>query len=197
VHAIAAMSRNRVIGDGNVIPWRIADELKWFRRTTYGRVVIMGRRTFESLPKPLDGRINVVLTRDPVRLRAEAAPGSAFAGALVGAAAHRPPDLSQLTDGKGAPTEVRLAESLESLERAGLTRDAWLCGGAQLYRQYLGRCSELLLSVVDREVQGDTLFPPFEHLFDLAGVVAGFPEFEVLRYVRNGVVEAAAARDAT
>jgi dihydrofolate reductase len=187
--AIAAMSRNRIIGNGNAIPWRIPEEFKWFRRMTLGRVVIMGRRTFESLPKPLDGRVNVVLTRHPARLRADPKLKDWFADALVGSAAHAAPDIAQLSLPKLPRTEVRLARGIESLARAGVTRDAWLCGGAQMYSQFLGRCSELYLSVIEREVEGDARFPPFEHLFELAGVVSATSDFRVLRYVRNQVTE--------
>src|SRR5690242_17876776 len=94
--AIAAMSRNRVIGNGNSIPWRIADELKWFRRMTLGCVVIMGRRTFESLAKPLDGRVNVVLTRHPRRLLNDERLRDRFGKAVVRSSAYRSGDVTQL-----------------------------------------------------------------------------------------------------
>lgn len=197
MYAIAAMSRNRVVGNGNTIPWRIPDEFKWFRRMTLGHVVIMGRRTFESLPRPLDGRVNVVLTRHPSRLLADEAITERCTRALVGPAAHRIHGIAQLDLPRIPRTEVHLARGIDSLARAGLTERAWLCGGVQVYRQFLHRCSELYLSVIDREVEGDALFPPFEHLFDLAGVVAEYPEFRVLRYTRNGasdVPEASPAR---
>ena len=61
--AIAAMSLNRVIGVGNKIPWHLPEDFKWFKKMTAGNVVIMGRKTFESLGKPLPKRINIVLTR--------------------------------------------------------------------------------------------------------------------------------------
>jgi dihydrofolate reductase len=182
--AIAAMSKNRVIGNRGAIPWRIPDEFKWFRRKTLGSFLIMGRRTFESLPKPLDGRITIVLTRHPEKLRRDEETNGRFAEALTGAAAHRVADILP------GHSEVRLARSLESLQRAGIAERAWLCGGVQLYEQFLSQCSELFLSVIDREVEGDAFFPPFEHLFDLAGVEAEFPEFRVLRYVRNENLDA-------
>src|SRR6185436_13535118 len=69
--AIAAMSENRVIGSGNKIPWHIPEEFKWFKKMTTGNAVVMGRKTFESLGKPLANRINIVLTRHPGRLRKE------------------------------------------------------------------------------------------------------------------------------
>jgi dihydrofolate reductase len=155
MRAIAAMSRNRVVGNGGAIPWHIPEEFRWFRRTTMGGAVVMGRRTFESLPKLLDGRMHVVLTREPGRVT----PG---------------PD-------------VQVASSIESALSAAAGRPVWLCGGVQVYEQFLPRCAELYLSVVDRDVEGDAFFPRFEHLFDLAGVLAQSAEFRVLRYVRNGV----------
>jgi dihydrofolate reductase len=178
VRAIAAMSRNRVIGRGDAIPWRISDELKWFRRTTLGHAVVMGRRTFETLPRPLDGRVNVVLTRDPERLRAS---GPRYAQALVGAAAARPPEVVL----QPGVLEVRLVSGLEPLARSGLAAGAWLAGGAQVYARFLPECSELLLSVVGRDVDGDVSFPAFEHLFEPAGVIAEFAEFHVQRWVRR------------
>jgi dihydrofolate reductase len=60
--AIAAMARNRVIGAGGKIPWHLPEDFRWFKRATLGGVVVMGRRTFESLGKPLPGRRNVVIS---------------------------------------------------------------------------------------------------------------------------------------
>jgi dihydrofolate reductase len=61
--AIAAMSLNRVIGRGNAIPWHLPEDFKWFKRMTTGHVIIMGRKTFQSIGKPLPNRTTVVLTR--------------------------------------------------------------------------------------------------------------------------------------
>ena len=63
--AIAAMSLNRVIGAGNRIPWHLPEDFKWFKRMTTGQVIVMGRKTFESIGKPLPNRTTVVLTRSP------------------------------------------------------------------------------------------------------------------------------------
>ena len=63
--AIAAMARNRVIGREGAIPWRISDELRWFKRATTGHTVLMGRKTFQSLGRPLPNRRNLVVTRGP------------------------------------------------------------------------------------------------------------------------------------
>ena len=61
--AIAAMSENRVIGAGNKIPWHLPEDFKWFKKMTTGNVVVMGRKTFESIGKPLPGRDTIVLSR--------------------------------------------------------------------------------------------------------------------------------------
>src|SRR6185295_14650602 len=66
--AIAAMSLNRVIGAGNKIPWYLPEDFKWFKQATMGNVVVMGRKTFESLGKPLPNRKNLILTRHPQSL---------------------------------------------------------------------------------------------------------------------------------
>ena len=61
--AIAAMAENRVIGRGNAIPWHLPEDFKWFKRTTMGHILVMGRKTYESIGRPLPGRETVVLSR--------------------------------------------------------------------------------------------------------------------------------------
>ncbi len=144
--AIAAMSLNRVIGRDNSIPWRLAEDFRWFKRATMGQSVVMGRKTFESLGKPLSGRKNCVLTRS--------------SRDSVQCAMPLPPD-----------TELIVARELSELDEKGLLAESWLAGGASLYEQFLPRCSDLYLSVVNRKVEGDAFFPEFEHLFG--------PDYEV------------------
>lgn len=62
-HAIAAMAENRVIGNAGAIPWHLADDFKWFKKTTMGHTLLMGRKTFESIGRPLPGRQTVILSR--------------------------------------------------------------------------------------------------------------------------------------
>jgi dihydrofolate reductase len=64
ISLIAAMDRNRVIGRDNQIPWRLPAEMKWFKSATIGKPVVMGRKTYESIGRPLAGRHNIVLTRN-------------------------------------------------------------------------------------------------------------------------------------
>jgi dihydrofolate reductase len=61
--AIAAMSENRVIGRGNQIPWHLPEDFQWFKRTTMGGILVMGRKTFESIGRPLPGRLTIVVSR--------------------------------------------------------------------------------------------------------------------------------------
>ena len=152
--AIAAMSLNRVIGAGNRIPWHLPEDFKWFKKMTTGQVVVMGRKTFESIGKPLPDRTTVVLTRSAVPI-----PGVRMLS-----------DLSRLD-----PADAGLAG-----------REIFICGGAQVYRQALPLCSDLYLTLVQRVVEGDTLFPPFEDQFELVEEVLDRPEFKILHYRMRG-----------
>lgn len=146
--AIGAMALNRVIGSGGRIPWHFREDFRWFKRVTWGNVVVMGRKTYESLGRPLPGRLNVVITRGPT---------------LPGVLTVRDPDV---------------------LEPRAFADDLFVIGGAEVYRLLLPRCAELFLTVVKREVDGDTFFPEFEADFALAGVLLEQPEFEVRHYRR-------------
>ncbi len=150
--AIAAMALNRVIGAGNKLPWHIPDELKWFKQMTTGQVVVMGRKTFESiierLGKPLPSRETIIVSR------------SGFAH-------------------PGARTVRRLDEI--RLDPADLRRH-FIAGGAELFAAALPLCSDLYLTVIPHEVPGDAFFPFFEQDFTLAATLRETPEFKVLHY---------------
>ena len=148
------MSLNRVIGAGSRIPWHLPEDFKWFKKMTTGQVIVMGRKTFESIGKPLPNRITIVLTRSPQPI----------------AGVRTLSDLSRLD-----PTDADLAG-----------REIFICGGAQLYQQALPLCSDLYLTLVQRVVEGDTLFPPFEDQFELVEEVLDRPEFKILHYGKRG-----------
>ena len=148
------MSLNRVIGAENRIPWHLPEDFKWFKKMTTGQVIVMGRKTFESIGKPLPNRMTIVLTHSP-----EPIPG------------------------------VRTITDLGQIDRADASlagREIYICGGAQLYQQALPLCSDLYLTLVQRVVEGDTFFPPFEDQFELAGQVLDCLEFKILHYRRRG-----------
>jgi dihydrofolate reductase len=181
--AIAAMAENRVIGVGAKLPWHLPEDFKWFKRCTLGKVIVLGRKTFEGLGKPLPGRTNLVLTHHPEKLR-EAHP-ALFGAARTSSAmmtTHRP---GQLELPGLAPTDLCLVTGLEVVEKRRDPREVFICGGASVYEQALPRCSELLLTRVKRTVAGDAFFPPFEHLFEFAEVIRETPEFTIERWVRN------------
>jgi dihydrofolate reductase len=148
--AIAAMSLNRVIGAGNKIPWHLPEDFKWFKQITTGHIIVMGRKTFESIGKPLPNRTTIVLSRSaPSRQGVTVFPNL--------------PDLLSA-----------------SSQFAG--REIFICGGAQIYKEALPYCSDLYLTLVKREVQGDVLFPSFENEFLLAAEIKDTPDFKILHY---------------
>jgi dihydrofolate reductase len=145
--AIAAMSLNRVIGAGNKIPWHLPEDFKWFKQTTTGHVIVMGRKTFESIGKPLPNRETIVLSRSQFQF-----PG------------------------------VKTIRSLEELQSLAGDRQIFICGGAEIYARALPLCSDLYLTLVKREVEGDAFFPPFEDKFELVEEIRATPEFKILHY---------------
>lgn len=180
------MSLNRVIGAGNTIPWHLPEDFKWFKRMTSGNVVVMGRKTFESLGKPLPNRLNVVLTRHPIQLRRRH-PGL-FGESILGIRARRlrkPYQFHLAKVGRGSRTELRLETDLLKLDPAQFATDVFVCGGAQVYEQALPLCSDLYLTLVKRECAGDAFFPKFEDRFELAEEIRDTPEFKILHYTRR------------
>ena len=148
--AIAAMSLNRVIGVGNKIPWHLPEDFKWFKKLTTGNVVVMGRKTFESIGRALPDRTTIVITRS-----AQSFPGVT--------------NISNLNQ-----IDLAAPEFAE--------REIFICGGAQIYEQTLPFCSDLYLTLVNREIEGDTFFPKFEDRFDLAATLTENPDFKILHY---------------
>jgi dihydrofolate reductase len=132
ISAVAAVGDNGVIGRGGRLPWRYPEDLWRFKKLTSGHAVIMGRRTFESLPRPLPDRPNLVLTRDPnLRL---------------------PEGVLQFTS---------LEAALQACRESG-EREVFIIGGAQIYAQALPLCDRLYLTQVHQNFEGDTHFPPWD-----------------------------------
>lgn len=130
---IAARDRKGVIGRDGQLPWRLADDLAFFKQATLNCPVLMGRKTWESLPRrPLPARTNIVLSRDWTYAAPGARVYSAFATALNAALA--------------------IAARSES-------HWAFVIGGASLYETALPRADRLLLTEVDADIKGDTYFP--------------------------------------
>ena len=129
---IAAFANNRVIGRDNQMPWHLPADLKHFKATTLGKPIIMGRRTWDSLGRPLPGRLNLVISRQP-ELRLE--------GAEV-----------------FASLEAALLRA-DGWAREHGSEELMVIGGAQLYEQALPQASRLYLTRIDLDPEGDAWFP--------------------------------------
>ena len=132
---ICAMSDNRVIGKGNSLPWHLPEDLKYFKRTTMGNSIIMGRKTWESIGRILPGRKNIVITRNP-KLQVE---GIEMANSLLEA--------------------IKLAGKAAIIDRS---EEAFVIGGAEIYKEALPIAHRFYLTRVHAEVEGDTFFSEFD-----------------------------------
>lgn len=135
VSLIVAVAENGVIGAGGKLPWRLSADLKTFRRLTMGKPLIMGRRTFQSLRGPLDGRDNIVLTQDP-----------AF-------------------EPEGATPVASLAEALTLARTLGAVRGAdeiMVIGGADVFRAALPLADRIYWTEVHASPEGDVAFPEID-----------------------------------
>lgn len=134
VTIVAAVARNGCIGKGGALPWRIPEDLRRYRAVTMGKVVVMGRKTWESIPqkyRPLPGRTNVVVTRD---------------------AAYT------------LPAGVERRASLEEALAAHPGEEVVINGGGEIYARAMARADALDITHVDRDVDGDTFFPTIDPL---------------------------------
>jgi dihydrofolate reductase len=127
ISLIAAMAKNRVIGRQGEIPWKIPGEQKLFKKITLRHAVIMGRKTYESIGRPLPGRTNIIVTRQ----KQYQAQGCTVVHDLSSALNHCPEDEDE----------------------------AFICGGGQLYHEALPIADHIYLTVIPRDIPGDTYFP--------------------------------------
>ena len=132
---VVAMARGGAIGRGNALPWRLPEDLRHFRALTTGHAVVMGRRTWDSIGRPLPGRTSIVVTRDG----AWAAEGALRAGGL--------------------------GEALLLARAAHPGRPPMVIGGAQVYALAIGLASRLHVTRIELDVPGaDAFFPPIDPL---------------------------------
>ena len=130
---IVAMAENGVIGRDGKLPWpRIAEDMKWFKEKTMGKACVMGRKTFDSIGKPLTGRANVVVTRDRDWKRAGVYAVHEFDEA-VGVAASLDPDADEIM----------------------------VIGGAQIYAKAVPHAARIYLTHIHKAYEGDARFPKF------------------------------------
>jgi len=132
---IVAMANNNVIGLNNDMPWHLPADLQWFKKTTLGSPIIMGRKTYESIGRPLPGRLNIILSRD-TELKID-----------------------------GCTVVNSLEEALKTAKEAdnsNNTKDEiFITGGAHLYNKFLEEIDTLYLTQIDADIEGDTFFPDY------------------------------------
>lgn len=133
---IVAMARNHVIGKNNTMPWHLPEDLRYFKRVTLGKPVIMGRNTYESIGKPLVQRPNIIISRNA---------GYKVEGATV---------VHSL--------DAALALGAGLQRDAGPDSELMIIGGAQIYTQALPFAQRLYLTEVHAELEGDAFFPHFD-----------------------------------
>ena len=136
---IAAVAENRVIGRDKEMPWQFTEDLEYFKRTTMGHPVIVGRRTYETvvdaLGEPFPGRTSVVLTTQSLELP----PGAVVANSV-----------SEATDLADADAQARGVDT------------AYVAGGGRVYDQFLPHATRLVLTEIHETYEGDTRFPAFD-----------------------------------
>ena len=132
---VVAMGENRAIGKGGDLPWHLHSDMRYFRKVTMGKPIIMGRRTFSSLKRALDGRLNIVLTRNA----AFAAPGA----------------------GKAHNLEEALDIARRAAQQAGVD-EIMVIGGEEVFRAVLPQSGRIYLTEVKAAPDADTWFPAFD-----------------------------------
>lgn len=135
VALVVAVSRNGVIGVDGAMAWRISDDLKWFKRNTMDKPVVMGRKTYESIGKPLPGRDNIVITRSTT---------FSASGVFV---------VRSIEDALTLARECAECRSVDEIS---------VIGGGEIYAQTLALADRIYLTQVDVELEGDAVFPEID-----------------------------------
>ncbi len=134
---IAAISKNYVIGKDGDLPWHIPDDLKHFKAETKNKIIVLGRKSYDSLrPKPLPNRYHIVITRN----------------------------LDSVPSTENVITVSNMDEAAKVAQKnsAKWGNDIMICGGGEIYKQTLEIADELILTHVDIEIAGDTFYPKFD-----------------------------------
>jgi dihydrofolate reductase len=149
---IVAAARNGVIGKDNSLPWHLPEDLRYFKAVTTGKPVVMGRKTFESIGRPLPNRTNIVITRNPEWVAEKVLVVNSLSAAI--------------------------AEAKKVLsQQDNSAMEVMIIGGAEIYKTALPLADKIYLTWIDRDVDGDAKFPelsPSE--WQLISRVSGDPE---------------------
>lgn len=134
---IAAMGANRVIGNQGALPWNLPEDMKYFMEKTRGHIIIMGRKTFETLEKPLPKRLTIIVTRQTEY------------------------------DGKGCIVVRDVAAAVAEAKKhlSSWHEEVFICGGGEIYRESLdlNLVDRIYLTHINREFPGDAFYPEFDH----------------------------------
>lgn len=142
---IVAMSKNRAIGSNNQLLWHLPNDLKYFKKITMGKPVVMGRKTFESIGKPLPGRDNFIISRNNNFLSAYN-----FEGCKQ--------DVKSFTS---------VSDLLLYLKDKNYNTEIMIIGGGEIYNQFLDRVSKVYLTEVDCEMDAEVYFPELDSSWQL------------------------------
>lgn len=177
MRAIVAMDGNRVIGNKGEIPWHISDDLKWFKRLTMGipweraihvgpwnvepkdggGTLVMGRKTFKKVG-PLPGRYTYCVTRDPEKL------------ALP----------------KTSTCKYATFNDVILLSQVGFVwGNTWVVGGAEIYKLFMPQCTDVFVTHVLEDYDGDTFMPDFEDQFPTQEILKETKDYWIVRYSRT------------
>jgi dihydrofolate reductase len=147
---IAAVAQNGIIGSENGIPWRLPTDFAFFKRMSVGKPLIMGRRTFEGIGKPLPDRVNIIVTRTQ---------------------GYQPDGVIVVSDIEAA------LDHAQTIAMADKSPEVMIGGGGEIYAATIERADRLYITHVDLEPIGDTMFPPIDptawHVVDTPGVEPG------------------------
>ncbi len=148
ISMIAAMGKNRVIGKDNKMPWHLPADLKWFKQMTMNSPIIMGRKTYESIGKPLPGRFNIVLSRDK---------NLNINGCQVANSANQAIQIAESELQKHNTGDSQNTSTPHTGEK-----EIFITGGAYLYELFLPKADRLYLTLIDETFEGDTHFVDYD-----------------------------------
>lgn len=164
---IVAMNQKRLIGKAGGLPWHVPADLKHFKQTTMGHALIMGRKTYDSCGKPLPGRRNVVITRDPTKY-----------AAVANADASMPKDTTL--------DFVATLDAAIELCRSRREEIAFIAGGSQIYAQAMPVVDEMIITMINApDAEGDALFPKFDESAWKISPFTADPSLRVIHYRRK------------
>lgn len=182
---IAAVADNAVIGAAGALPWRIPADLARFKVLTLGHPVVMGRKTFESIGRPLPGRANIVITRSEGE--PASAPGDGTSLHLVGdpgrALALAAELAAETAEGAGDETGARAGDEADATSGPA---PVFVIGGGEIYAATMLLADRLELTHVHRHVDGDAYFPPVDAAeWEVTATEPGGPDHDYVTYRRR------------